>query len=277
MNLLEGMLDTGEGNISWYPERQHTICDLVKQHRPKKIIEIGFNAGHSALLICNTLVELIKEDNSFNFEPITIFIFDICKYDCTEHNYKILKNKFKPYNIFIELFKGDSLEMVPRVLNNYPYNFDFIEIDGSHLKKYVEGDILNTYHRLNENGIIYIDDFNSTKDPTPDVDLVVKSINWAGFKTYHIDGVFWGQKETLKIENMSELKEQVNHPNHYGGKENPYEAIKVIDAWDLGFSLGNTIKYISRAGKKDSKKELEDLKKAIWYLQHHINRLENKN
>ena len=69
-------------------------------------------------------------------------------------------------------------------------------------------------------------------------------------------------------------KEQVNHPQHYGGQDNPYEAIKVIDAWDLGFSLGNTVKYISRAGKKD--KELQDLKKALWYLQHHIETLEKK-
>jgi hypothetical protein len=72
------------------------------------------------------------------------------------------------------------------------------------------------------------------------------------------------------------MKEQVNHPSHYGGKDNKYEAIKVIDSWDLGFSLGNTVKYISRAGKKDSSKELEDLKKALWYLQHHIQTLENK-
>lgn len=73
-----------------------------------------------------------------------------------------------------------------------------------------------------------------------------------------------------------EKKESVNHPEHYGGADNVYEAIKVIDAWSLGFALGNTIKYISRAGKKDSSKELEDLKKALWYLQHHINQLENK-
>ena len=69
-------------------------------------------------------------------------------------------------------------------------------------------------------------------------------------------------------------KEQVNHPQHYGGQNNPYEAIKVIDAWDLGFSLGNTVKYISRAGKKGKDKELEDLRKALWYLQHHIETLE---
>ena len=72
------------------------------------------------------------------------------------------------------------------------------------------------------------------------------------------------------------MKEPVNHPDHYGGASNIYEAIKVIDAWQLGFSLGNTVKYISRAGKKNPDKELEDLKKAKWYLDHHIKNLENK-
>jgi hypothetical protein len=71
-------------------------------------------------------------------------------------------------------------------------------------------------------------------------------------------------------------KEMVNHPNHYGGELNPYEAIKVIDAWGLDFCLGNTVKYISRAGKKNTDKELEDLKKALWYLQHKIETLEKK-
>ena len=67
------------------------------------------------------------------------------------------------------------------------------------------------------------------------------------------------------------MKESVEHPQHYGGKENPYEAIKVIEAWELGFCLGNVVKYLSRAGKKDPTKELEDLKKAQWYLERHIN------
>jgi hypothetical protein len=71
-------------------------------------------------------------------------------------------------------------------------------------------------------------------------------------------------------------KEMVNHPDHYGGETNIYEAIKVIDAWGLDFCLGNTVKYISRAGKKESDKELQDLKKALWYLQHKIDTLEKK-
>jgi len=64
------------------------------------------------------------------------------------------------------------------------------------------------------------------------------------------------------------MTEQVNHPQHYGGAKNPYEAIKVIEAWGLGFCLGNTVKYISRAGKKDN--IVQDLKKAKWYLERKI-------
>lgn len=73
-----------------------------------------------------------------------------------------------------------------------------------------------------------------------------------------------------------ENKNAVNNPAHYGGKDNNYEAIKVIDAWELGFSLGNAVKYISRAGKKNPDKEVEDLKKAIWYIEHHIKIQEGK-
>ena len=46
------------------------------------------------------------------------------------------------------------------------------------------------------------------------------------------------------------MSNNVNHPPHYGGESNPYEAIKVIEAWQLGFCLGNVVKYLARAGKK---------------------------
>ena len=70
-------------------------------------------------------------------------------------------------------------------------------------------------------------------------------------------------------------KEMVDHPDHYGGKSDVYEAIKVISAWNLGFCLGNAVKYISRAGKKDPAKESEDIKKAIWYLQYYLKSIIN--
>ena len=74
-------------------------------------------------------------------------------------------------------------------------------------------------------------------------------------------------------------REAVNHPAHYGGADNPYEAIRVIEEWNLGFHLGNTVKYIARAGRKrDNAGEyvpaVEDLKKARWYLDRLIQSLE---
>ena len=72
----------------------------------------------------------------------------------------------------------------------------------------------------------------------------------------------------------SKKNEMVDHPTHYGGEYNPYEAIKVIEAWKLGFNLGNTIKYVSRAGNKVDM--LEDLEKASWYINREINKLKNE-
>jgi hypothetical protein len=67
----------------------------------------------------------------------------------------------------------------------------------------------------------------------------------------------------------------VNHPNHYGGKENQYEVVKVCEAWGLDKDayLFNVVKYVARAGKKNKEKEIEDLKKALWYLNRKIENL----
>lgn len=67
------------------------------------------------------------------------------------------------------------------------------------------------------------------------------------------------------------LDDKVDHPQHYGG-DTVYEAIKVIEAWELGFNLGNCVKYISRAGRKEDR--LLDLRKAAWYLSREISNLE---
>lgn len=68
--------------------------------------------------------------------------------------------------------------------------------------------------------------------------------------------------------------EEIDHPAHYGGADDPYEAVKVIDAWCLGFCLGNCVKYIARAGRKPGATTLTDMKKARWYLEHEIARIE---
>ena len=70
--------------------------------------------------------------------------------------------------------------------------------------------------------------------------------------------------------------ESINHPDYYGGEKNPYEALKVIIAWNLNFCLGNVLKYISRAEKK-SNNSIEDLEKARFYLDYHITTLKKNN
>lgn len=62
--------------------------------------------------------------------------------------------------------------------------------------------------------------------------------------------------------------DMVNHPPHYKG--DGLEVIDVIEAFGLGFSLGNAVKYILRADKKG--RRVEDLRKAVWYLTHEIER-----
>ena len=64
----------------------------------------------------------------------------------------------------------------------------------------------------------------------------------------------------------------VNSPAHY--TDGKIEVIDFIEDKKLGFCLGNAIKYIARAGKKDPEKTIEDLKKAIWYLNRRIKQLE---
>lgn len=68
------------------------------------------------------------------------------------------------------------------------------------------------------------------------------------------------------------LHDAINRPAHYtrGG----IEVCDAIEAWGLGYHLGNVVKYVARAGHKDPAKELEDLKKARWYLDRAIARKE---
>jgi len=68
------------------------------------------------------------------------------------------------------------------------------------------------------------------------------------------------------------MADMVNHPPHYNF--GPHETIDVIEAWDLPYHLGNVVKYVSRAKRKG--KELEDLKKAAWYLERYISLVEKE-
>lgn len=68
--------------------------------------------------------------------------------------------------------------------------------------------------------------------------------------------------------------DQVNHPEHYTSDPSGVECIQITR--HRNFNIGNAFKYLWRAGLKDESKHIEDLKKAIFYIQDEINRLESK-
>lgn len=89
-------------------------------------------------------------------------------------------------------------------------------------------------------------------------------------------------KDILKVMNQKLLKkmsDKVNHPSHYTWLKEKC-GIEVIDITrHMDFDLGNAIKYILRAGHKSEEgydareKQIEDLRKAIWYINDEINNL----
>jgi hypothetical protein len=130
-----------------------------------------------------------------------------------------------------------------------------------------------------------------------DKEAIVTSTFGKGIIKLDIDEQVWDWSENVlelikendnmntKIEenkvNESDLKDSeiskeieddvVNHPSHY--TDGNIEVMDFIEDKQLNFARGNVIKYVSRAGKKDPNKELEDLQKGFWYLNREIERL----
>lgn len=82
-----------------------------------------------------------------------------------------------------------------------------------------------------------------------------------------------GEPDTISQICDSTTDKNVQHPVHYGGKDNPYEAINIIEAYSMSFCEGNVLKYLLRYKKKNG---LEDLKKAHWYLERLIKQNESQ-
>lgn len=75
-----------------------------------------------------------------------------------------------------------------------------------------------------------------------------------------------------KSEDTENVEKVYTHRDYYAvGRK--YEPINVIQDWDLDFCLGNVVKYISRAGRKDNADAVEDLKKAKTYLEYEISKI----
>lgn len=84
------------------------------------------------------------------------------------------------------------------------------------------------------------------------------------------DRVRTAPEEPISAGVSPEPRNMVDHPPHYGGSDDPYEVIKVIEAWGATFNIGSALKYLRRHGRKDGVSEVQDLKKAVFYIQREI-------
>jgi len=88
------------------------------------------------------------------------------------------------------------------------------------------------------------------------------------------DDIFGEEESKIRISAKSSpvvAQNKVNHPSHYN--KGKIEVIDAIEDWELNFSRGNAVKYVARAGLKDKDTEIEDLQKALWYIEREIKRL----
>jgi hypothetical protein len=86
---------------------------------------------------------------------------------------------------------------------------------------------------------------------------------------YHCKGAGRIPLHEKLIEEIKAITNKIDGPEYYGGKDNPLETIKIIEAngWGWGFCMGSALKYLTRAGKKNSEETEDDLDKGIWYLE----------
>lgn len=179
ITLYDGMQwEDGEGHIGWFQDRMDTMKKLLTTYKPKNILEIGFNFGHS----CKYMIDILGKENIDN-----LYLCDICSHHYVLKNLKILKENNEGLNIkFIE---GDSTVTIPNLINDI--KFDFINIDGEHSGNGPKVDMVNAMNRINIGGIIYLDDVRSGY---PDIDNVLVNTNFNGFETHQEGNVFWIKK-----------------------------------------------------------------------------------
>lgn len=147
-----------EGNCFYYHATLNEFSELYTKQvnlfwcgkqAIENICEIGFNAGHSTMLM------LLGRSNT----PLNFTIFDIGHHSYTKPSYEYIKSKFSFVNF--EYVEGDSTSTVPEWINNHPelmYKYDVIHIDGGHSEHCISNDMKNADLLVKKDGIIIIDD-----------------------------------------------------------------------------------------------------------------------
>ena len=148
---------------------------------------------------------------------------------------------------------SEQLDHLAELAKGYGLEIDFIEgKDNQHnyFRKNACSAFYSIYPDTNDLPEIHYSDFVASIEAVKFTETVNKTV----------DNILMSHEE-------SDTPDMVNHPKHYNVKG--FEVIDIIDAFNLNFNMGNALKYLLRADRKGNK--VQDLQKAIWYLQREIN------
>jgi predicted O-methyltransferase YrrM len=160
---LEGNCFFRHNTFDLYPELKHKQANLywcAKQLKPHaKLCEIGFNAGHSALLF------LLSSKNI----PLHFTIFDLGCHPYTRPCLNYLASKF-PNTVF-EYIEGNSILSFPEWIKiiNPTSDYDLVHVDGGHTLDCIKNDMKNASRLLKHDGLLIVDDTN--------VDYISEEVN----------------------------------------------------------------------------------------------------
>tara|TARA_B100001057_G_C22539634_1_gene829034 strand:+ start:79 stop:735 length:657 start_codon:yes stop_codon:yes gene_type:complete len=158
---FEELPDAMQGNTTIDPVSYLALFKFTKNLKPKNILEVGFNAGHSACCFLNA------------FPESNFVTFDICKHGTERKALKVLNKYFN-----VTLIEGDSYYTLPQYFKDNNTKFDLAFIDGTNELKGVISDINNIAGNINTGGYILIDDYK--------VDSVAKAVTLSNLNDYEL-------------------------------------------------------------------------------------------
>ena len=152
-DYLEGNSFYVHRTLNIYPELHNKQLNLFwcGKQGVTRMCEIGFNAGHSTMLM------LLGRDS----KPIEFTVFDIGEHPYTRPCLQYIKSKFQ--NVNFEYVEGDSTVTMPKWIEKHPQyvgSYDVVHVDGGHSEHCISNDLKNANALVKVNGIVIVDDTN---------------------------------------------------------------------------------------------------------------------
>ena len=151
--FFEGNCFYYHGTLNLHPDLYTKQLNLIwsGKQATSRICEIGFNAGHSTLLM---LLGRYKT-------PLEYTVFDIGHHPYTQPCYEYIREQFP--HVRFEYVEGDSTLTMPNWIDNHPtltHQYDVVHVDGGHNEHCISNDMVNADRLVRPNGIVIVDDTN---------------------------------------------------------------------------------------------------------------------